>query len=265
TMSDSHDSGHGSAEMGIFRKYLWSTNHKTIGKQFLVTSLVFLFVAGFLALSLRWQMAFPGKPLPVVGKLVFATAKERAIAKKFEPLKEALLKLAPAQKETIEKALAIYEADPIVDIVNKLPVTTNLESTLGKELLLELAGKDEHGNQNAPPTFAEFKSMPAGIIATTKLLGSGKPEQFTGLTSVHGLLMIFFVVLPILVGAFGNFLIPLHVGTHDMAFPILNAASYWVFWLACVLALTGLLIPDPVTGVFNPAAAGWTMYAPLSA
>jgi cytochrome c oxidase subunit 1 len=77
--------------------------------------------------------------------------------------------------------------------------------------------------------------------------------------------MIFFVVIPILVGAFGNFLIPLHVGTHDMAFPILNAASYWVFWLACVLALTGLIIPDPVTGVFNPAAAGWTMYAPLSA
>jgi cytochrome c oxidase subunit 1 len=187
-MSDAHDSGHGSEEMGIFRKYLWSTNHKTIGKQFLITSFVFLFVAGFLALSLRWQIAFPGKPLPVVGKYVFATSAERAAAEK--------------------------------------------------------AGPDS---------------------PQARVLGSVKPEQFTGLTSVHGLLMIFFVVIPILVGAFGNFLIPLHVGTHDMAFPILNAASYWVFWLACIIALAGLIIPDPTTGAFNPAAAGWTMYAPLSA
>ncbi|RPH40527.1 MAG: cytochrome c oxidase subunit I, partial [Planctomycetota bacterium] len=187
-MSDAHDSGHGHEEMGFFRKYLWSTNHKTIGKQFLVTSLVFLFVAGFLALSLRWQLAYPDKPVPVVGKYVFASAAEREAAEK--------------------------------------------------------AGPDS---------------------PKAKILGSVKPEQFVGLTSVHGLLMIFFVIIPILVGAFGNFLIPLHVGTHDMAFPVLNAASYWVFWLACVIALTGLLIPDPVSGVFNPAAAGWTMYAPLSA
>jgi cytochrome c oxidase subunit I len=76
--------------------------------------------------------------------------------------------------------------------------------------------------------------------------------------------MIFFVVIPILVGAFGNFLIPLHVGTHDMAFPSLNAASYWIFWLACFLALFGLIIPDPDSGAFQPAAAGWTMYPPLS-
>jgi hypothetical protein len=175
-MSDAHDSGHGSEEMGFFRKYLWSTNHKTIGKQFLVTSLVFLFVAGFLALSLRWQLAFPGKPLPVVGKLVFATAKERAVAARFEPLKEALLKLAPAQKDTIEKALLIFETDPIVDIVNKLPAGTNLEVTLGKELLQQVAGYDEHGAPNPLPDFAAFKTMPVGIIATTKLLGSVEPE-----------------------------------------------------------------------------------------
>jgi cytochrome c oxidase subunit 1 len=187
-MSDSHDAGHGHEEMGFFRKYLWSTNHKTIGKQFLVTSLIFLFIAGSLALSLRWQLAYPGKPVPIIGKYIFATAAEREAAEK--------------------------------------------------------AGPDS---------------------PQAKVLGSVKPEQFVGLTSVHGLLMIFFVVIPILVGAFGNFLIPLHVGTHDMAFPVLNAASYWVFWLACILAGAGLVIPDPTTGNFNPAAAGWTMYAPLSA
>lgn len=264
-MSDAHDSGHGSEEMGIFRKYLWSTNHKTIGKQFLITSFVFLFVAGFLALSLRWQLAFPGKPLPVVGKYVFATEKERVIAEKLEPLKEAILKLAPSEKEKIDKAFAVYDPDPVKEVLEKLPAGADLEKTVGKDLLQEIAGKDEHGQLNPLPDMAVFKSLPPGVMATSKVLGSVKPEQFTGLTSVHGLLMIFFVVIPILVGAFGNFLIPLHVGTHDMAFPVLNAASYWVFWLACLVALAGLLIPDPTTGAFNPAASGWTMYAPLSA
>src|SRR5687767_12216863 len=81
-MSDAHAAEHGHEEMGFFRKYLWSTNHKTIGKQFLVTSLVFLFVAGFLALSLRWQLAFPGTPVPLVGKYVFSSAAEREEAAK---------------------------------------------------------------------------------------------------------------------------------------------------------------------------------------
>src|ERR1043166_2570648 len=185
-MNDSHDAGHGNGDLGFFRKYLWSTNHKTIGKQFLITSLVFLFVAGSLALSLRWQLANPNKPVPIIGKWVFATAEERE------------------------------KADKLI---------------------------------------AEGKSDDANV----RSLGAVKPEQFNALTSVHGLMMIFFVVIPILVGAFGNFLIPLHVGTHDMAFPILNAASYWVFWLACILALCGFFVEG------GPAAAGWTMYAPLSA
>jgi cytochrome c oxidase subunit 1 len=187
-MSDAHDSGHGHEELGFFRKYLWSTNHKTIGKQFLVTSFVFLFIAGTLALSLRWQIAYPGKPVPIIGKFLFATAQERETA----------------------------AAD-------------------------EAAGKTAETSVNI------------------KTLGMVKPEQFTGLTSVHGLMMIFFVVIPILVGAFGNFLIPLHVGTHDMAFPILNAASYWVFWVACAIAIFGFFVDGGV------AASGWTMYPPLSA
>src|SRR3954462_1183549 len=111
-MSDSHDAGHGHEEMGFFRKYLWSTNHKTIGKQFLVTSLVFLFIAGSLALSLRWQLAFPGKPVPVIGKYVFATAAERHLAGKIDPLKDAVEKLAPAGSEDkINTAFRIFDAD----------------------------------------------------------------------------------------------------------------------------------------------------------
>jgi len=162
-MSDAAHADGGHHEYGFFRKYIWSTNHKVIGKQFLWSSIFFLFIAGLLALSLRWNLAHPGEPVPVIGKLLF-----------------------------------------------------------GGE-------------------------------------GFVKPEQFTMLTSMHGTIMIFFVIIPILVGAFGNFLIPLHVGTHDMAFPVLNAASYWVFWVGCIL----ILIAGGVG--FNDAYwAGWTAYAPLS-
>jgi cytochrome c oxidase subunit 1 len=208
-MSDTHDSGHGHEELGVFRKYLWSTNHKTIGKQFLITSFVFLFVAGTLALSLRWQLAFPNKPVPIIGRLLFATAEQHQ--------QEAgeLARVAKA-KEDLEKAQK--EGRPISQA-------------------MEQAVKVNTGLTN---------------------IGFVKPEQFISLTTMHGLIMIFFVVIPILVGAFGNFLIPLHVGTHDMAFPILNAASYWVFWLGCIVALCGFFVEG------GPAGGGWTMYAPLS-
>src|SRR5579859_4540758 len=168
-MSDAHDSSHGHEEMGVFRKYLWSTNHKTIGKQFLVTSLVFLFVAGFLALSLRWQLAFPGKPLPIVGKYVFATEAERKVAEKLGPLKEALLKLAPAEQEKIEKAFAIFDPDPITgDVLGKVSAGTDLDKTVGTELLQEIAGTDEHGIKNPLPTLASLKTIVPGVLATTK-------------------------------------------------------------------------------------------------
>ena len=124
-MSDSHDSSHGHEEMGFFRKYLWSTNHKTIGKQFLVTSLIFLFIAGSLALSLRWQLAFPGKPVPIIGKYLFATAAERHLAGKRDPLEEAVEKLAPAgSQEKIDTAFRTFDGEAVKDILSKvaLPV-----------------------------------------------------------------------------------------------------------------------------------------------
>ena len=77
-MNEGHDADHGSEPVGFFRTYLWSTNHKTIGKQFLITSFFFLLVAGALALSLRWQLAYPGRPVPVIGKWFFANKSEKA-------------------------------------------------------------------------------------------------------------------------------------------------------------------------------------------
>jgi cytochrome c oxidase subunit 1 len=76
---------------------------------------------------------------------------------------------------------------------------------------------------------------------------------------MHATIMIFFVVMPILVGAFGNFLIPLMIGARDMAFPVLNMLSFWVALPAALIMLAGFFVPG------GHAAAGWTSYAPLAA
>jgi cytochrome c oxidase subunit 1 len=76
---------------------------------------------------------------------------------------------------------------------------------------------------------------------------------------MHATIMIFFVVMPILVGCFGNFLIPLMIGARDMAFPVINMMSFWIAVVASVIMLAGFFVPG------GHAAAGWTSYAPLSA
>jgi cytochrome c oxidase subunit 1 len=85
------------------------------------------------------------------------------------------------------------------------------------------------------------------------------PEVYNMLFTMHATLMIFFVVMPIMVGCFGNFLIPLMVGARDMAFPKLNMLSFWTGALSGVIMLAGFFVPG------GHAAAGWTAYAPLSA
>jgi cytochrome c oxidase subunit 1 len=151
----------------FFSKYVWSLDHKVIAKQYLFTAFFFLILGGALAMLIRWQLAYPGQPVPVVGLLL----------------------------------------------------------------------------QNA------FMFAPDGSVT---------PEGYNQLVTMHGSIMIFFVIIPILVGAFGNFLIPLHVGARDVAFPILNALSYWLF-LPAGLLIFGSFFVDK-----GAAAAGWTSYPPLS-
>src|SRR6476660_6271620 len=81
-------------------------------------------------------------------------------------------------------------------------------------------------------------------------------QQYNELFSMHGTIMIFLFVIPMLAG-FGNYVVPLQIGAPDMAFPRINALSLWMLPLAGVL-----LLPGFVTG--GTAAAGWTSYAPLS-
>ena len=150
----------------FIRRYIFSTDHKIIGIQFLLMSLLFLLLGGMLAMLMRWQLGFPGRPLPIIGSL----------------FPEAMV-------------------------------------------------------QN-------------GIVL---------PEFYDSLVTMHGTFMVFFAIMPLLVGVFGNYLIPLKIGAPDMAFPRINMASFWLAVPAGVLMLAGFFVEG------GHAAAGWTSYAPLSA
>lgn len=162
-----HDDHGGHHELSFISKYVFSTDHKVIGIQFLVTTLLMLMVGGALALAVRWQLAFPWQWMPLVGDL---------------------------------------------DVFQKQ----------------------------------------GGVIS---------PEFYTMLFTMHATVMIFLVVIPILAGAFGNFLIPLQIGADDMAFPKLNMLSYWFMWPA--MACFG--ISFIIGGVTAGPASGWTSYPVLAA
>ena len=85
------------------------------------------------------------------------------------------------------------------------------------------------------------------------------PKTYNGFVTYHGAIMFFWVAMPILLAGFGNLLIPLMVGTDDMAFPTVNMLSFWIFFLSTVVLLISLFLPS------GPFDGGWTIYPPLSA
>ena len=89
--------------------------------------------------------------------------------------------------------------------------------------------------------------------------GRIKPDFYLSLVTIHGTIMVFFVLTAGLSGTFSNLLIPLQVGARDMASPFLNMLSYWFFFTACVIMMSSFFIQT------GPASAGWTVYPPLSA
>ncbi|HEY0246407.1 MAG TPA: cbb3-type cytochrome c oxidase subunit I [Mucilaginibacter sp.] len=85
------------------------------------------------------------------------------------------------------------------------------------------------------------------------------PNFYLALVTIHGTIMVFFVLTAGLSGTFANLLIPLQVGARDMASPFMNMLSYWFFLTACVIMLSSFFIQK------GPASGGWTIYPPLSA
>ena len=160
---------HDHHELPFIRKYIFSTDHKMIAKQFMFVSLFFLVIGGLLAAMMRWQLGYPSQPMP--------------------------------------------------------------------------------GGMMLPD--AMMAPTPNGAIML--------PEFYNSLVTMHGTIMIFFAIMPLLVGLFGNLLIPLQIGAEDMAFPRLNMISFWLAVPAGILMLASFAVEGGAAG------AGWTSYAPLSA
>jgi len=98
------------------------------------------------------------------------------------------------------------------------------------------------------------KFFPAGFAG-----GVMDPAFYTMLFTMHGTIMVFFVLSTAPVSGFGNILIPLQVGARDMAFPFLNGLSYWTFLPGCIVILSSFFVGA------GAASGGWTAYPPLSA
>ena len=152
-------------ELGWWRTYVFSVDHKVIGIQYAVTAMFFLLFGFSLMMLMRWQLAFPSQAIPLIGGFL--------------------------------------------------------------------------GEANAP----------GGIML---------PEFYNQLGAMHGTIMVFMGVVPLAVGGFGNFVLPLQIGAPDMAFPRINMASYWAFFVGAVVMALSFFVPG------GAANSGWTSYAPLS-
>ncbi|MDO6389887.1 cbb3-type cytochrome c oxidase subunit I [Pontibacter sp. BT731] len=97
------------------------------------------------------------------------------------------------------------------------------------------------------------------ILGNWIVNGKLDPEFYLALVTMHGTIMVFFVLTAGLSGTFSNFLIPLQIGARDMASGFMNMLSFWVFFLASVIMFWSLFLET------GPAGGGWTVYPPLSA
>ncbi len=98
--------------------------------------------------------------------------------------------------------------------------------------------------------FLGEKFAPGGVM---------KNDTYLALVTIHGTIMVFFVLTAGLSGTFSNLLIPLQIGARDMASGFMNMISYWLFFLSSVIMISSLFVES------GPASAGWTIYPPLSA
>ncbi|MEK0449695.1 MAG: hypothetical protein RL088_1963 [Verrucomicrobiota bacterium] len=174
------DHGHDHHELGFWRKWVFSTDHKVIGMQYTVTGLAFLFFGFMLMLLMRWTIAKGGaEPLPTgLGELMFN----------------------------------IFGDDVFTAVMKD-----------GKQVGYTLSS-----------------------------------QGYNVFGAMHGTIMVFFGIVPIAMAGFGNFVMPLQIGAIDMAFPRLNMASFWCFFVSCIFMVASFFVPG------SAAKSGWTNYPPLA-
>src|SRR6202022_2121387 len=95
--------------------------------------------------------------------------------------------------------------------------------------------------------------------AAVPFIGEIKPETYLTLVTMHGTIMVFFVLTTAPQGGFGNYFLPIQIGAADMAFPVLNMLSFWITFLGYIVMLSAFFV------VGGAPIHGWTGYAPLSA
>src|SRR5438093_10604985 len=83
-------------------------------------------------------------------------------------------------------------------------------------------------------------------------------NQYLQFITMHGMIMVIYLLTALFLGGFGNYLIPLMVGARDMVFPFVNMLSYWVYLLAVLVLVSSFFVPG------GPTGAGWTLYPPQS-
>ncbi|PWE33654.1 cytochrome c oxidase subunit I [Maritimibacter sp. 55A14] len=110
--------------------------------------------------------------------------------------------------------------------------------------------------------YMRLELMEPGVQYMTLEDGSPNGHLWNVLITGHGILMMFFVVIPALFGGFGNYFMPLQIGAPDMAFPRMNNLSYWMYVAGSSLAVCSLLAPGGNSQLGS--GVGWVLYAPLS-
>ncbi len=360
-MSTHHDdhSDHGHhGPSNFFTKYIFSTDHKIIGMQFLFTSLLFVILGGLFALGVRYQLAWPNQDTPYASLLPGANTATGAVEgpKWTSPAPEPNLALwKPGHEITLSqdvsvdgKSIPAGTRATFLDFEGGLAVTIPVDVRVSEGgapyfVTQPIAGyvdlsrvmgaynyKDQaaqavvgtvvtvKGEGETPdrritiagqrirkvgaagpivdessivllPVRPEASKARLRVPSQKVMVGTGDNAQEVEVASVtlegdaavdalavgyekqalttdaylqlftmHASIMIFFVIIPMLVGAFGNFLIPLMIGAKDMAFPKLNMLSFWISLPAGIVMLISFWVMK------GPAGGGWTMYPTLS-